>query len=286
MPTTTNSGDDLGADALLTATRLAAAFKDLGRMSHEVRCQASELLDSQSGSVPYSPEALVRLLGRLDAWATALNRAVHGYAEQHADDVQVPELEAAFKANGWEEQNLWVTDGFCETPPGGKLGDRARGYRRTFDRADQRLVVFFTGPDVVFPYAWTGTRWVDIDGLHEVVTAEPVNNAAIVAKLMATNAREARKPLPLTVDEVIERAQAARWSIVRDMPCTAWGATGLFGLPEGADAPGRSVTLRCPDGRRDVTAWGLPGEPAGVRSWVGPVRTVEQLDQVLGTSAA
>lgn len=283
MPTTYNSGDETSADAVEILDRLPEVFAQLGSLSHEVRCQVSELLDTQSGSCPYKPEALVRLLERLDYDATVLNRAVGGYAEAAPEDEYVPELAAELKSHGWEEQHPRTDDGFCEIPPGGTLTDRVRGFRRTFTRASHKVIVFYTGPQYI-AYAYAGTRWLNAEQLHELIASPPQCLAAEIGKALREKKAQDAIPFPLTLDQVVEHAEAAGWYVRRDQQCTERGVVGyILDVPDdGEQRPGRSVTLANRSNSVEVHAWGLPAEPAHVRIWTGPVRTLDQLDDLLG----
>lgn len=281
-----NGGDDPAA-ALVLLDRLSDAFRDLQTQSHNLRCELADLLDNEISSTPYTHEVRVRLLERLECRASTLNRSVIGYGQSIPEDQPCPEVFDLLAANGWKEQDPCKTDGHVYTPPNGRLTDRTRGHRRVFARGHQQLMVWFTAPHVV-AYAWLGTRWLtDVAELVREITTEPVNLGRLIAKAEAARRAELKKPFGLTVAEIVERAQACRWELVRDDPCTVRGIVGMpfIGMVPKDERPGRSVTLRAPDRDIEVTAWGLPGQPAGgVRYWLGPVRGVEELNRILGYS--
>ncbi|MEU7480487.1 hypothetical protein AB0A63_31230 [Lentzea sp. NPDC042327] len=279
------SSADGGDDALIVFDRLLDAFPDLERQAHEVRCRVADLLDNQVSSRPLGTKVVADLLARIEYLASVLGRSITGYGQALPQDQPWPEIFHELDVNGWREQDPRETDGHVTIAPSSKIGDRPRGRRRVFKRCDQQIMVFFTAPDVV-AHAWTGTSWItDIEELSKLISSEPVDLGRLVAQYERERIAELKRPFALTVEEIIDRAVACRWELVRDYPCTE---SGIVGMPEinrvpKGDRPGRSVTLKAHDRDISVTAWGLPGQPAsGVRYWAGRVRNVEQLNRILG----
>ncbi|GLY54859.1 hypothetical protein Lesp01_85140 [Lentzea sp. NBRC 102530] len=259
------------------------AQEELDRQAEQLRCLTADLLDQQV-TLPAPNDRVVERLDEIHRLTVRHGRALRGYAQRRPEDEHAPQVWDDLREHGWTELDPWTNDGKLVIPPGGTLLDRTRGWRRDFERGYQSVSVFFTGPDTI-AYSWSGTGWVDADKLRQVLTSPRVDLAAEIRKGLAEQRALDAVPFPLTVDQLAEHAIAAGWALTGDAPCTDKGVTIWPGVPvpAGLHRPGRSITLQSPTNHVTIYAWGLPREPAQhVRSWHGPLRTLDALDHVLG----
>jgi hypothetical protein len=252
----------------------AAGLDELAQLAHELRSRGAGLATAARSARPVSPREWRTAIARVNGLAGSLDRAATGYAGARVTDMAYRTILDDLRAYGWTPRPEREPDRTLPTASVAEQTDNRRGYRRSWQRGRQWIILWFTGPyTVACATASLHGRLVAAHDMRSVITSPPPSAAELSGWHTAAG-RAGSIEFDASYAQAAGHVTAVWGQPVETYRCDERGVRRIDGTGVSAvwTRP-RKPTYR-------VEIWGIGDEPAHVRYWVGPVVNMAHLTAI------